>query len=278
MKLFASILFVALFFTSSFAQTQDQVQDNSTNVVLQPQQKRMITLTEDNHVVLRGAIDSLTTSNCIKDLLNVKSNEINIYLQSPGGSVIDGYKIIQTIDALANSGKTINCIGDFAASMAFGIMQACPHRYCHQGSVLMQHQMSGGLRGPLKNMKSLMNLLDELESDMTTRQAERLNMTEEDFVSKVDHDWWMFGQNIINNNAADELINIVCEHALLEKTVKESIFTIFGTAEIEFSMCPVVSGPLKIKCESNNTKQMYELIDEKYNIHQWITSLAQKTD
>ena len=84
-------------------------------------QKDVITLTEDNHVLLRGKIDSKSATQCVNDLLSIKENDIYLYITSPGGSITEGYQIIQTIDALGATGKNVHCIGDVAASMAFSI-------------------------------------------------------------------------------------------------------------------------------------------------------------
>ena len=44
--------------------------------------------------------------------------QVNIYINTPGGSVMEGMKIVNQIE-LMNNTTQVNCISDFSASMAF---------------------------------------------------------------------------------------------------------------------------------------------------------------
>ncbi|MBA43025.1 MAG: hypothetical protein CMF62_03335 [Magnetococcales bacterium] len=235
----------------------------------------VITLTDDNHVLLRGAIDSQSAAQCVSDLMHIESDDIYLYITSPGGSVTDGYQIIQTIDALHARGKNIYCIGDVAASMAFSIMQSCPIRYSRLGSIFMQHQTSTTVKGPLKNVKSMMEFLDAMDDDMNTRQSMRMGMTKHDFITRTDHDWWMFGENIVKNNATDEMVNVLCSHDLTEQTYKDTIETFFGPITLEYSGCPIVRAPLKITYgkETNVTDEANKIVQEEYNPLSWFDKI-----
>jgi len=104
--------------------------------------RKLIHLRENNFVSINGVINADSASRFISDILKVSGDKIYIYITSPGGSIIDGNRMIQVMESLTSSGKLLVCIADKAASMAFVILQYCPHRTIMDHSILMQHQMS----------------------------------------------------------------------------------------------------------------------------------------
>ena len=54
-----------------------------------------ILLTANNHVVIRGPITSDSIAPKLVELNNIQTDEIYVYLQSPGGSVTAGTTFIQ---------------------------------------------------------------------------------------------------------------------------------------------------------------------------------------
>lgn len=209
--------------------------------------KKLIQLTEDNVVTLRGEINGLSTAKFLSKLLSLQSNEIYIYLVTPGGSVIHGSQIVSAIDALVQQGKKVYCVSDVAASMGFVITQACPMRYIRENSILMQHQMSLGLEGPLEQVKSRLNFTYQMNEHLKTMQYTRLNMTERQYFDTVNNDWWMYGNNALKNNAADEIVNVVCSQELLKGKNKVTVYTFFGSFELVYSDCSVIWDPLDVK-------------------------------
>lgn len=209
----------------------------------------LVTLTDNNFVVLRGQIDEDTSSYFIRDIHQLISynNDIYVYLITPGGSVIDGYNIIQTLDALSLTGKNIHCIADIAYSMGFSILQACNYRYVLQGSSIMQHQMSFGLEGQLENNKNRFKFIESIEEKMAEQQSAKLGLTKDEFQKKILSDWWLFGDNAVKENAADNIINVMCDLTLLNETYfREFDFIFFGKVKFEFSKCPLIKAPISI--------------------------------
>ena len=120
---------------------------------------KLITLNNENTVILRGPVDENSVSSVVTNLNKIDESKINLYINSPGGSVHHGNVLIEEIRGLQASGKEINCIADFAASMAFIILQSCSNRYALNSSVLMQHQMSLMLGGPINNVNTYMKYI-----------------------------------------------------------------------------------------------------------------------
>lgn len=209
----------------------------------------LVTLTSDNVVTLRGPVTTSSVSDTIQRMISVTQthNEVNLVLSTPGGSVVDGYQLVQVIDALAKQGKTVNCIADVAISMGFVIFQSCPNRYVRPSSILMQHQMSFGISGPIEHVNNYVKFVNGMERDLTERQAKRLGLSEEEFRDRIRSDWWAFGYDILRNDMADEMRLVTCDRDLLEKTEDITFDTFFGPVTLEMSKCPLIAKPLKVR-------------------------------
>ena len=152
----------------------------TTNVLSQDffinQNKEVITLTNSNFVVIRGQITGKLASKVIIDLIEMRDKVIYLYISSPGGSVVDGMKIIQVIKGLELSGKKIICIADMALSMGFAILQYCSERVVMQSSILMQHQMSLQLGGSINNVNSYVSFIHSMNDEVDKKQSEKLGI------------------------------------------------------------------------------------------------------
>lgn len=211
-----------------------------------PEKKKLITLGVNNTAIIKGPILSSTVSRTIEELFSIKDNNIYLYFNTPGGSVMDGNDIIDVIESLSLQGKNIVCIADVAVSMGFVIFQHCPHRYITPRAVLMQHQMSLGLEGSMEHLKSRMVFVQDLGNQLSTVQANRLNMTLNDFNNKVISDWWMYGNTILHNKAADDIAYVVCDFDPKMNNYTIQYKTFFGPVNVVYSKCPKYKEPLEI--------------------------------
>lgn len=83
----------------------------------------------------------------------------------------------------------------------------------------MQHQMSiSGLNGNYENILSYVDFMQQLYYNLVQNQAKCLNMTVDQFKDKIHHDWWLMGQNAINNNVADSMATVGCSSELYNST------------------------------------------------------------
>lgn len=148
---------------------------------------------------------------------------------------------------LSGTDKNITCIADFAASMAFAILQECPRRVAMKHSILMQHEASYGLSSaPLPNQRSLVNLIERQISVMTAQQAHRMGMDLDKFKSKVRDDYWVYGFEALADGAVDSIEIVSCSKQLINTHVKVTRQSFFGPIEAVLSGCPLVSFPLEV--------------------------------
>jgi len=202
-----------------------------------------IELNESNHLVLRGEVNEISAAKLIHQISTSKSNEVLLFIDSPGGSVLAGLRIINIIE---NSGKKVTCIASHAASMAFAILQSCQKRYVLEDTIIMQHVMSYSLNGREPNNFQLANLLHKINVFMDKKQAKRIGLSYEEFRDKVRDDWWLFGDDAVKNNAADAVVKVNCTDSLSEKLTKEVVQLQFTTVTLEWSGCPLNSAPVNV--------------------------------
>jgi len=219
--------------------------------------KRTINLTNDNFVALRGTVTSQSVAEVISNLIDKNDDVRYIFLSTNGGSVIAGLKLINTIKDLENLGIVVNCIADTAISMGFVIFQSCSNRMVLSHSTLMQHQMSlSGVRGKLLELNSYMHHINKIEDELNLMQATRLNMSQQEFENRINNDWWLTTSESIENNVADEIVNMKCMFPK-EKEIVE-INTIFGDIVLTYMKCPQVSAPVKVELKMNQNLTEYE--------------------
>lgn len=173
---------------------------------------RMITLTPSNTIAVNSMVTSESSLTWQRKLRANEGDTVYLYINSPGGSVLAGNAFISEIQYQASQGKTIVCIMEFAASMAFAIMQGCPHRAAVPHATGMQHQMSLVIEGQLESVTNILGFSRSLSNSLNLMQAERLELTLEDFQEKVQHDWWIYGEQLVVENIVDRVISVGCSN------------------------------------------------------------------
>lgn len=237
-----------------------------------------IVLKPNNFILLEGVIDEESSSDFITKVLTSSNDEILIYINSPGGSVSSGMKMIQVIKDLKKINKNlkVTCYVDFAASMAFALTQAaCDQRLLGQTSILMQHQATFGVQGRSGEVASRLEMINSILSVMNKAEAKRLKISEEKLSRLTRDEWWLVGDNAVSNNAADSLTSVTCSKQLVLAT-RSRVINVFGfKVNLTFSACPLVEYPLKIDISRQNVseedkvrieKKVYESIESRKKI------------
>ncbi len=235
-----------------------------------------VTLTNDNFVSLRGPVTSTSISNVITDLISKHADTRYIYLNTNGGSVDAGMKLINVIQSLQDNNIIVNCIADSAISMGFVIFQSCTNRYVTRHATLMQHQMSlSNVEGKIRDLNSYVNFVNSMEDEINKNQADRIGLSIEEFNEKIRDDWWLTAKQSISNKVADEIVNIKCVFENSEITV--TVMTFFGKLDMVYMKCPQVTSPIKILLNDKNlTNDIDENIMDEINSYININNLKIK--
>ena len=142
-------------------------------------------LLKDRIVLLGTEIDDTIASLVCAQLLFLESQdpekEINLYINSPGGSVTAGLAIYDTMRYISAPVSTL-CMG-MAASMAAFLLAAGNKgmRYCLPHSTVMIHQPLGGFRGQAtdieihaREIQRIKTMINSIMSENTGRPVEEV--------------------------------------------------------------------------------------------------------
>ncbi len=145
-------------------------------------------LLEDRIIFLSGEINAETANSVIAQMLYLESKDsskdINLYINSPGGSVDDGLAIMDTMNYLKCDVSTI-CIG-LAASMSAILLSAGTKgkRYALPNSRILIHQPLGGAQGQASDIKiaaeQILKLKDRINKILANITGKTIKTIEND--------------------------------------------------------------------------------------------------
>ncbi|MBK6823733.1 MAG: ATP-dependent Clp protease proteolytic subunit [Saprospiraceae bacterium] len=132
--------------------------------------------------------------------------DIQMYLNSPGGSVIDGLGIYDTMQYVNPDVATI-CTG-LAASMGAVLLCAGTKgkRTCLKHSRVMIHQPSGGMQGQFTDMEISYNLIKSMKKELYEIMAHHTGQSAERIESDCDRDNWMSAEEAKAYGIVDEVL------------------------------------------------------------------------
>jgi ATP-dependent Clp protease protease subunit len=176
-------------------------------------------LLKDRIIIVGGAISDETANTVIAQMLFLSNddprNDIQLYINSPGGSVSAGLGIIDTMRFLRCDVAT-TCIG-LAASMGACLLAAGTkgkRAVLHNSQVMLHQPLIGGvLQGPATDlgieaahMLRLRDRLYKLMADYTGKPAEQIHR---DF----DRNKWLFAEEAVEYGCADRVLDRAPEAA-----------------------------------------------------------------
>jgi len=101
----------------------------------------------------------------------------------------------------------------------------------------MQHQMSLEISGSLKNIQNYINFIERINKRFINIESKKLNITKNEYKKRIESDWWLYGEEIIKEKAADLLLGAVgCHKELLISNTN----VVIGTSVVILSDCPLI--------------------------------------
>jgi ATP-dependent Clp protease, protease subunit len=132
--------------------------------------------------------------------------DIQMFINSPGGSVISGLGIYDTMQYVSPEIGTI-CTG-LAASMGAVLLAAGTKgkRTCLPHSRVMIHQPSGGMQGQFSDMEISYNLIRNMRNELYDIMAKHTGKTFETIEKDSDRDNWMTALEAKEYGLLDEVL------------------------------------------------------------------------
>jgi ATP-dependent Clp protease protease subunit len=168
-------------------------------------------LLKDRIIFLGTAINDDVANLMIAQMLFLESEDpdkdINLYLNSPGGSVTSGMAIYDTMQYI-KPGITTVCIGQ-AASMGALLLAAGAKgkRYSLPNSRIMIHQPMGGTQGQASDIKIQAEEILRLRGKLNDILAFHTNQDIKKIEIDTDRDFFMSGAEACAYGLIDHVIN-----------------------------------------------------------------------
>lgn len=132
--------------------------------------------------------------------------DISIYINSPGGSVYDGYGIYDTMQFISSDVATI-CTG-IAASMAAVLLVAGTKgkRSALKHSRVMIHQPLGGAQGQASDIEITAREILKVKKEIYTIISDHSGQPYEKVVQDGDRDFWMCSEQALQYGMIDQVL------------------------------------------------------------------------
>ncbi len=168
-------------------------------------------LLKERIIFLGSDVNPHTANLVVAQLLFLQNEDakkdIQIYINSPGGSVYDGMAIYDTIKHIKNDVSTVG-IGLQASMGAFLLSSGTKgKRFLLPHSKVMIHQPSSGTRGKVTDMeidlKESLKVRELLNEILAENTGQKLSKIQKD----VDRDYWMTAEEAVKYGLVDKVIS-----------------------------------------------------------------------
>ena len=167
-------------------------------------------LLTDRIIFIGTAIDDHVANLVVAQMLFLQmedpKRDINLYINSPGGSVTAGLAIYDTMQFVTCDVATY-CVG-IAASMAAVLLTAGTKgkRYALPNSDVMLHQVSGGAQGPASDVERTVEYMFKLKKRLIGIIAHHTGKTDAQIQQDSDRDYWITAQQAKDYGLVDEVV------------------------------------------------------------------------
>lgn len=167
-------------------------------------------LLADRIVWFGEEVNNRTANRCVRQLtylaLEDAKKPITLYLNSPGGSIVDGMAVYDTI---RRSPAPVHCIvSGMAASMGAIILSGCAkgHRKIMKHGEVLLHQPLGGARGQATDVEISAKRILKMKEMLLKILAENCGQPYEKVAEDCDRDYWLDADEAKAYGIVDEVL------------------------------------------------------------------------
>ncbi len=167
-------------------------------------------LLEDRIIFLGEEVTEMTANVVVAQLLHLANEnpdkDIQLYINSPGGSVYDGLAIYDTMQYIAPDVQTIG-IGLQASMGAFLLSSGAKgKRFVLPNARVMIHQPSSGTRGKVTDQEISLRESIALKERLATIMADNTGQKLDKIKADMERDYWLSAADAVAYGLADEVI------------------------------------------------------------------------
>jgi ATP-dependent Clp protease protease subunit len=167
-------------------------------------------LLKERIIFLGDEVNDVTASLVVAQLLFLESEDsnkdINLYINSPGGSVTAGMAIYDTMNYIKCDVSTI-CVG-MAASMGAFLLSggAKGKRYALPNAEIMIHQPLGGTQGQATDMEIEVEHMLRIKKNLISIMAENAGKDYETVLTDCERNNWMTAKEALEYGLIDNVV------------------------------------------------------------------------
>ncbi len=167
-------------------------------------------LLKDRIVILSDEVNDVTASVIVAQLLFLESEDpdkdIQLYINSPGGSITAGMAIFDTMQYIKPDVSTI-CVGMAASMGAFLLLSGAKgKRFALPNSEIMIHQPLGGMKGQASDIKIHADRIIKTRENLNNIISERTGQPLEKVEKDTDRDNFMTAEEAKAYGIIDDII------------------------------------------------------------------------
>lgn len=166
-------------------------------------------LLKDRIIILSGEIDDNLANSVVAQLLyldSINHDPVNLYINSPGGSITAGMAIYDTMNYIKSKVSTI-CIG-MAASMAAFLLSSGEKkmRYILPNGEVMIHQPLGGAQGQATEIKIAAERILKLKEKLNKILSENTGQSLEKIQNDTERDYFLSSSEALKYGIVDKVL------------------------------------------------------------------------
>ncbi len=166
-------------------------------------------LLKDRIIILNGEIDDNLANTVVAQLLyldSLNTNDISLYINSPGGSITAGMAIYDTMNFIKSDVSTI-CIG-MCASMAAFLLSSGEKgkRYTLPNGEIMIHQPLGGAQGQATEIKIAAERILKLKEKLNRILSKNTNQDIKKIEQDTERDYFLDAEEALEYGLIDRML------------------------------------------------------------------------
>ena len=169
-------------------------------------------LMRDRIIFVHGEVETGMADTIVGQLLLLEAEDphkdITMYINSPGGEVMAGLAIANTMNYIKCDIRTVS-MGMSASMGAFLLSQGTPGKRCAlEDAQIMIHEVSSGCQGKRHDMRRSFDHTERLNDKLMTKMAKSTNgkVTKEDLAKLCEEDIWLEPEEALEMGLIDEII------------------------------------------------------------------------
>ena len=156
----------------------------------------------------------------------LKEQNVNVYINSPGGSVFEGLAILNGMRATGKN-ITVHILG-IAASIASVIAMAGHKIVMPKNTMMFLHNPINGVYGNAEEMREMADVLDKIGTSMTATYAKRWKGDDKELADVLAAESYLTADECLKYGLCDEVTDEITAEARFEvETLPEQVQALF---------------------------------------------------